>query len=68
MEHLISDNSDNEEKFLTRLLADSIPSRGQKLVRSPTIADFLQLLMIGLFTCSVGCGYLYGTLIYNDAL
>ncbi|WP_318570021.1 glucosyl-dolichyl phosphate glucuronosyltransferase [Salinigranum marinum] len=60
MATILPDNDDDEETdFLRFLLTESLPGRAASLVRSPSVADGLQLLSLLAFTALVGLGYLY---------
>lgn len=64
MEQLVPDSSENETRFLKRLLVEFIPGRIGGLFRSPSWPNAQQLVSIFVFTFCVGLGYLYG--IVND--
>jgi glycosyltransferase involved in cell wall biosynthesis len=60
METMIDDEGGEEGEFLNRLLTEFVPSRLFHLLRSPSIAQLIQLLGLCAFTITVGFGYLYG--------
>ena len=61
MATILPDNDDEETDFLRFLLSESLPGRVASLVRSPSVADGLQLFSLLAFTALVGLGYLYAT-------
>ena len=60
METLLEDNDDEEAEFLTRLITDFTLLRIRNIIQSPSIARITQLVMLWVFTTTVGIGYLYG--------
>lgn len=60
MSVLLPGSTDEERGFLGDLLTRFVPRRLSKLVRSPSLAGLLQLVMLFVFTGVVGLGYLYG--------
>ena len=60
METLLDDNDDEEAEFLTRLITDFTLLRIRNIIQSPSIARITQLVMLWVFTATVGIGYLYG--------
>ena len=60
METLLEDNDDEEAEFLTRLITDFTLLRIRNIIQSPSIARITQLVMLWVFTATVGIGYLYG--------
>jgi glycosyltransferase involved in cell wall biosynthesis len=62
-DQLHPDAAGNEGEYLRQLLFDNVPSRLQGLVRSPSVAKAVQLLMLFVFTATVGLGYLYGIVV-----
>ena len=67
------DAAGNEGEYLRHLLFGNVPSRLQGLVRSPSVAKAVQLLMLFVFTATVGLGYLYGAVMiglqsYSDSI
>ena len=60
METLLDDNDDEEVEFLTRLITDFTLLRIRNIIQSPSIARITQLVMLWVFTATVGIGYLYG--------
>ena len=60
MEALLEDNDDEEAEFLTRLITDFTLLRIRNIIQSPSIARITQLVMLWVFTTTVGIGYLYG--------
>ncbi|MFB6308020.1 MAG: glucosyl-dolichyl phosphate glucuronosyltransferase [Haloarculaceae archaeon] len=65
MEVLVPESTGEESDFLGQLLTDFAPSRVKGLVRSPSVAGLLQLLMLFVFTGTVGAGYLYGMYVWG---
>jgi glycosyltransferase involved in cell wall biosynthesis len=55
---LVPDSRGNEREFLRRVYFRYVPHRVRELVRSPSLAEFLQLIAIFGFTAAVGLGYL----------
>lgn len=60
MKQLVPDSSENETRFLKRLLLEFVPGRLTELLRSPSWPKAQQLASIGVFTACVGLGYAYG--------
>jgi glycosyltransferase involved in cell wall biosynthesis len=60
MSVILPGSTDEERGFLADLLFRFAPRRLSKLVRSPSVAELLQLVMLFVFTGVVGLGYLYG--------
>ena len=60
METLLDHNDDEEVEFLTRLITDFTLLRIRNIIQSPSIARITQLVMLWVFTTTVGIGYLYG--------
>ena len=60
METLLDHNDDEEAEFLTRLITDFTLLRIRNIIQSPSIARITQLVMLWVFTATVGIGYLYG--------
>lgn len=65
MEALVPDAGDEEGDFLRFLFAKSVPRRIKRFSHSASFADLKQLLFLGLFTVTVGFGYLYGITKYR---
>ncbi len=57
---LLPGSTGEERGFLGDLLTRFAPARLSRLVRSPSVTAFLQLVMLCVFTAVVGFGYLYG--------
>ncbi len=66
MEFLVQESTDNESKFLTRLLTRLGPARIRNLIQSLSGEQITQLLTLILFTVTVGAGYVYGGIRYNQ--
>jgi glycosyltransferase involved in cell wall biosynthesis len=62
MEVLTPDSAAEEYVFLDRLLTEFVPDRMKRLVTDPTSEQFLQFIMLFVFTFFVGIGYLYGAM------
>ncbi|MDR5657396.1 glucosyl-dolichyl phosphate glucuronosyltransferase [Halodesulfurarchaeum sp. HSR-GB] len=62
MDLLYPDAPDSKGAYLEQLLTHFVPKRVRGLVRRPSVAAVLQLLMIFVFTGAVGLGYLYAIL------
>ncbi|AKH98000.1 glucosyl-dolichyl phosphate glucuronosyltransferase [Halanaeroarchaeum sulfurireducens] len=62
MDLLYPDAPDSKSAYLEQLLTHFVPKRVQGLVRRPSVAAVLQLVMIFVFTGAVGLGYLYAVL------
>ena len=60
MDVLLPETGDEESDFLGALLTDFVPQRLEELAADPSREKALQLLMLFVFTASVGLGYLYG--------
>jgi hypothetical protein len=60
MELLLESTISHEVEYLNRLLVEHIPGRSVELLHSPSRAKVKQLMTLGVFTVSVGIGYLYG--------
>ena len=65
MEVLVEDSTDEESDFLGKLLGNYLPQRVHELVSRPSSERANQLVMLGLLTGAVGCGYLYGITKYR---
>ena len=59
MAEIDSDATSTEQQFLRQLLTDFIPGRFAELVTSPSVTKLDTLVMLLVFTVSVGVGYLY---------
>jgi glycosyltransferase involved in cell wall biosynthesis len=66
MEDLVPDSSGTERDFLGQLLGRFVPGRVGSLVRSPSLDRLTQLVTLLVFTLTVGLGYCYGILRWND--
>jgi uncharacterized protein YjeT (DUF2065 family) len=55
----------NEGEYLQNLTTRYVPQRIKDLIQDPSIAKLTQLLAIGVFTVTVGLGYLYGIATYR---
>lgn len=60
METLVPESGGEEGEFLGKLVTESVPGRVKGMVRSPSVAAVLQLVMLVVFTGCVGGGYVYG--------
>jgi glycosyltransferase involved in cell wall biosynthesis len=60
MEVLVPASTGAESDFAGAILTAFIPDRVGGLVRSPSVEGLLQLVMLVVFTVTVGLGYLYG--------
>jgi hypothetical protein len=60
METLVPESGGEEEDFLGKLVTESVPRRLNGIVKEPSVAAVLQLVMLFVFTGCVGGGYLYG--------
>jgi hypothetical protein len=65
METLVPESSGEEGEFLGDLVTEFVPERVKGLVRSPSIAAVVQLVILVVFTGCVGGGYLYGLAKYR---
>ena len=65
MELLYPDAEDNKSAYLEQLLTEFIPNRIKNLIRSPSMDQFLQLVVIFIFTAAVGFGYVYAAVTPN---
>ncbi|KOX96007.1 glucosyl-dolichyl phosphate glucuronosyltransferase [Halorubrum tropicale] len=65
METLVPESSGKEGEFLGDLVTEFVPERVKGLVRSPSIAAVVQLVILVVFTGCVGGGYLYGLAKYR---
>ena len=61
LEHRDAASNSEEGDYLRQLFLEHVPRRLRSLVRSPSLAAGVQLLMLFVFTGVVGCGYLYET-------
>ncbi|ELZ17700.1 glucosyl-dolichyl phosphate glucuronosyltransferase [Natrinema limicola] len=66
MEFLVPESTGEESAFLGRLLTEYVPGRLREVVLSPDSDQLIQLLMLFIFTATVGIGYLYGANKYNS--
>lgn len=62
MDVLVPDSISEEREFLSRLVAEYLPSRLAELLTGPSIPKVEQLVMLFALTGAVGLGYLYGCL------
>ena len=60
MEYLVPESTGEESDFLGRLVSEFVPKRVRGLVTEPSVGKAIRLLMLFVFTATVGCGYLYG--------
>ena len=60
MEVFVPGSTGEETAFLGDLVTRFVPSRLSTLIRSPSLPGLLQLVMLVVFTATVGAGYLYG--------
>jgi len=60
MELFVPGSTGEETAFLGDLLTRFVPRRLSSLVRSPSVAGLLQLVVLFVLTASVGAGYAYG--------
>jgi len=60
MEVLVPASTGDESDFLGQLITRFLPHRLKTLLSTPSTAGLLQLLMLIVFTGTVGLGYLYG--------
>ncbi|WP_225334124.1 glucosyl-dolichyl phosphate glucuronosyltransferase [Halomicrobium urmianum] len=60
MEVFVPESTGEESAFLGDLLTEFLPQRALGLLRGPSVAKALQLVMLVVFTGTVGLGYLYG--------
>lgn len=65
MDLLYPDAEDNKSAYLEQLLTEFIPNRIKNLIRSPSMDQFLQLVVIFIFTAAVGFGYVYAAVTPN---
>lgn len=65
MEFLVPESTGEESAFLSRLLTTHVPRRLHNVVLAPNTERVAQLLMLFVFTATVGTGYLYGVNKYN---
>lgn len=64
MERQLPTEGGNEESaYLTRLFTEGIPRRGKQVIRSRSIVPIGEIVMLVLFTVTVGVGYLYAMLV-----
>jgi glycosyltransferase involved in cell wall biosynthesis len=59
MDRLLPEAAGDKNEYLKDLLFEYVPDRVYKLLRRPSRAKVLQLVMIFVFTAAVGFGYLY---------
>lgn len=62
---IVPDMQGNEREFLERVFLGYVPERARRLVRTRSLAEFSQIVMIFVFTAAVGFGYLYAVLTPN---
>ncbi|MCU4799488.1 glycosyltransferase family 2 protein [Halobacteria archaeon HArc-gm2] len=60
MQVLVPGSAGEESAFLGQLLTEFLPDRVVGLLRSPSLPRASQLIMLVVFTATVGLGYLYG--------
>jgi len=65
MEVHVPASSGEETAFLGALLTVFVPSRLKGLVTNPSVNDLVQLVMLFVFTATVGAGYLYGRWVWG---
>jgi glycosyltransferase involved in cell wall biosynthesis len=65
MEVLVPKSTGDESDFLRQLLFESVPNRVRSLIRSPSVADGLQLFTLFVLTGCVGAGYIYGASVWG---
>jgi glycosyltransferase involved in cell wall biosynthesis len=66
MEDLVPDSGGTERDFLGQLLGEFLPGRLLGLVRSPSVERAEQLVMFVVFTATVGIGYGYGMVTWDE--
>ena len=64
MSQLVADDGVQESDFLRRLILGFVPHRVRTLFYDPTYSQAGQLVMLLIFTVTVGLGFLYGALRY----
>jgi len=57
---LVPESTGTESEFLGDVLSDHVPRRLTKLIINPSVERVVQLVMLFVFTGTVGTGYLYG--------
>jgi hypothetical protein len=65
MDRILPEAAGDKNEYLKDLMFEYVPDRIYKLVRRPSKAKVLQLVMIFVFTGAVGLGYLYAILTPN---
>lgn len=68
MELLLDEEDNGKETYLKQLLFSFVPQRIRSLIAKPSVPKLLQLIMLFVFTGTVGIGYLYGLTVPNNRL
>ena len=65
MEVLVSETGDEESEYLGQILFEFMPDRLRKAVSEGSVTEGKKFVALGIFTASVGLGYLYGLTKWN---